>query len=143
MVVGSESESYRTLRYLVERLPAMIASARLSIKTQPIGTDDELSCLSQAPDVEASASRELKIAGPDVLATARGTSAVGSGSAVTAAAPPFRTEGGWSPVMGTRTNDARHTLKQSAEASRWQHLEADREQTLDKRPCELSTVSGQ
>ena len=67
MAVGSESESYRTLRYLVERLPAMIASAWLSIKTQPIGTDDELSCLSQAPDVEASARRELKIAGPDVL----------------------------------------------------------------------------
>jgi hypothetical protein len=45
----------------------MMASAWLSIKTQPIGTDDELSCLSQAPDVEASARRELKIAGPDVL----------------------------------------------------------------------------
>jgi hypothetical protein len=25
MVVGAQSESYRTLRYLVERLPAMIA----------------------------------------------------------------------------------------------------------------------
>ena len=30
MVVGSESESYRTLRYLVERLPAMIAPAWLA-----------------------------------------------------------------------------------------------------------------
>jgi len=27
MVIGAESESYRTLRYLVERLPAMIAPA--------------------------------------------------------------------------------------------------------------------
>ena len=67
MVVGSESESYRTLRYLVERLPAMIAPAWLSTKTQPIGIDDVLSYLAQTPDVEASAGRELQIGGPDVL----------------------------------------------------------------------------
>jgi uncharacterized protein YbjT (DUF2867 family) len=67
MIVGSESESYRTLRYLVERLPAMIAPAWLSTKTQPIGIDDVLSYLTQAPHVEASAGRELQIGGPDVL----------------------------------------------------------------------------
>jgi uncharacterized protein YbjT (DUF2867 family) len=67
MIVGSGSESYRTLRYLVERLPAMIAPAWLSTKTQPIGIDDVLSYLSQAPQVEASAGRELQIGGPDVL----------------------------------------------------------------------------
>jgi uncharacterized protein YbjT (DUF2867 family) len=67
MIVGSESESYRTLRYLVERLPAMLAPAWLSTKTQPIGIDDVLSYLSQAPHVEASAGRELQIGGPDVL----------------------------------------------------------------------------
>jgi uncharacterized protein YbjT (DUF2867 family) len=67
MVVGSESESYRTLRYLVERLPAMIAPAWLGTKTQPIGIDDVLSYLSQAPGVEASVGRELQIGGPDVL----------------------------------------------------------------------------
>lgn len=67
MVVGSESESYRTLRYLVQRLPAMIAPAWLAIKTQPIGIDDVLSYLSQAPEVAASAGRELQIGGPDVL----------------------------------------------------------------------------
>jgi len=67
MVVGSGSESYRTLRYLVERLPAMIAPAWLSTKTQPIGIDDVLSYLSQAPGVEASVGRELQIGGPDVL----------------------------------------------------------------------------
>ena len=49
MVVGSESESYRTLRYLVERLPAMIAPAWLATRTQPIGIDDVLSYLSRAP----------------------------------------------------------------------------------------------
>ena len=43
MVVGSGSESYRTLRYLVERLPVMIAPAWLSTETQPIGLEDVLS----------------------------------------------------------------------------------------------------
>ncbi len=67
MVVGSQSESYRTLRYLVERLPVMIAPAWLATRTQPIGIDDVLSYLSQAPHVEASSGRELQIGGPDVL----------------------------------------------------------------------------
>jgi uncharacterized protein YbjT (DUF2867 family) len=67
MVVGSNSESYRTLRYLVERLPAMIAPAWLNTRTQPIGIEDVLSYLSQAPAVAASAGRELQIGGPDVL----------------------------------------------------------------------------
>ena len=67
MVVGAGSESYRTLRYLVERLPAMIAPAWLSTKTQPIAVDDVLSYMEQAPLVPASAGREIQIGGPDIL----------------------------------------------------------------------------
>jgi uncharacterized protein YbjT (DUF2867 family) len=67
MVVGARSESYRTLRYLVERLPAMIAPAWLKTQTQPIGIDDVISYLEQAPAVGASAAREIQIGGPDVL----------------------------------------------------------------------------
>jgi uncharacterized protein YbjT (DUF2867 family) len=67
MVVGSESESYRTLRSLVERLPAMIAPAWLKTPTQPIGADDVVAYLAEAPGVEASAGREVQIGGPDVL----------------------------------------------------------------------------
>ena len=67
MVVGAGSESYRTLRYLVERLPAMIAPAWLSTKTQPIAVDDVLSYMEQAPGVPESAGREIQIGGPDVL----------------------------------------------------------------------------
>ena len=70
MVVGSQSESYRTLRYLVERLPVMIAPSWLSTLTQPIGLDDVLAYLAQAPLVEASAGREVQIGGPDVLSYA-------------------------------------------------------------------------
>ncbi len=67
MVVGPESESYRTLRYLVQRLPAMIAPAWLQNSTQPIAIDDALSYLIEALSVEESAAREIQIGGPDVL----------------------------------------------------------------------------
>ncbi len=67
MVVGAESESYRTLRYLVERLPVMIAPAWLRTKTQPIGIDDVIEYLRQAPSVPESSGREVQIGGPDIL----------------------------------------------------------------------------
>jgi uncharacterized protein YbjT (DUF2867 family) len=67
MVVGPESESYRTLRYLVQRLPAMIAPAWLQNPTQPIAVADTLSYLVNALDVDACVDREVQIGGPDVL----------------------------------------------------------------------------
>jgi uncharacterized protein YbjT (DUF2867 family) len=67
MVVGSEGESFKTLRYLVERLPAMIAPRWLSTRTQPIGVDDAVSYLAEAPDLAESAGRQVQIGGPDVL----------------------------------------------------------------------------
>ena len=67
MVVGAQSESYRTLRYLVERLPAMIAPAWLKNATQPIAIDDTLSYLVQAPSIAGSTGKEIQIGGPDVL----------------------------------------------------------------------------
>jgi uncharacterized protein YbjT (DUF2867 family) len=68
MVVGPQSESYRTLRYLVQRLPAMIAPAWLKNATQPIAIDDTLSYLVDSLTVHGSAGREIQIGGPDVLA---------------------------------------------------------------------------
>ena len=67
MVVGAGSESYRTLRYLVARLPVMIAPSWLRKPTQPIGIDDVLDYFEAAPRVEAAAGREVEIGGPDVL----------------------------------------------------------------------------
>ncbi len=68
MVVGARSEGYRTLRHLVQRLPAMIAPAWLKTPTQPIGIDDAIAYLAAAPDVPESTAREVQIGGPDVLA---------------------------------------------------------------------------
>jgi uncharacterized protein YbjT (DUF2867 family) len=67
MVVGAQSESYRTLRYLVERLPAMIAPAWLKNETQPIAINDTLRYLTEALSNESSVGREIQIGGPDVL----------------------------------------------------------------------------
>jgi uncharacterized protein YbjT (DUF2867 family) len=67
MVVGAQSESYRTLRYLVKRLPVMIAPSWLKIVTQPIAIDDVVEYLRRAPEVPESLGREVQIGGPDVL----------------------------------------------------------------------------
>jgi uncharacterized protein YbjT (DUF2867 family) len=67
MVIGEGSESYRTVRYLVERLPAMIAPAWLRNRTQPIAIQDVLEYLVQAADRPEAAGREIQIGGPDVL----------------------------------------------------------------------------
>jgi uncharacterized protein YbjT (DUF2867 family) len=71
MVVGPQSESYRTLRYLVQRLPAMIAPAWLQNPTQPIAIADTLSYLVKSLEVERSAGRDVQIGGPDVLTYAQ------------------------------------------------------------------------
>ncbi|MGA9856524.1 MAG: NmrA family NAD(P)-binding protein [Solirubrobacteraceae bacterium] len=70
MVVGSQSESYRTLRYLVQRLPAMIGPAWLQNETQPIAIDDTIAYLAAALAIEQTAGREIQIGGRDVLSYA-------------------------------------------------------------------------
>ncbi|HEY6550630.1 MAG TPA: NAD(P)H-binding protein [Solirubrobacterales bacterium] len=67
MVVGVGSESFRTLRYLVGRLPVMITPSWLRTLTQPIGVDATIEFLRRAPEVAESAGREVQIGGPQVL----------------------------------------------------------------------------
>ena len=67
MVIGAGSESYRTVRYLVERLPAMIAPAWLRNRTQPIAIEDVLEYLVRAADRAETSGGEVQIGGPDVL----------------------------------------------------------------------------
>lgn len=68
MVVGADSESYRTLHHLVRRLPVMIAPSWLRTATQPIAIDDVVEYLRRAPEVAESEAREVQIGGPDILA---------------------------------------------------------------------------
>jgi uncharacterized protein YbjT (DUF2867 family) len=66
MVVGAGSASYRTLRSLVERLPAMIAPAWLFNRTQPIAIDDVIEYLVRAGRLGGGA-HEIQIGGRDVM----------------------------------------------------------------------------
>jgi uncharacterized protein YbjT (DUF2867 family) len=67
MVVGAGSESYRTLRSLVERLPVMLAPSWLSTPTQAIAVEDVLRYLIAAPRIPQTRSREIQIGSAEVL----------------------------------------------------------------------------
>lgn len=66
IVIGSGSESLRTIAYLVKRLPAMVTPSWTDTRTQPIAARDVVAYLAAAPKVSASAGREIEIGGPDV-----------------------------------------------------------------------------
>ncbi len=67
MVVGAGSESYRTLRSLVERLPVMLAPSWLTTPTQAIAIDDVLRYLIDCRRLPETRSREIQIGSPEVL----------------------------------------------------------------------------
>ena len=65
-VIGAGSESFRTVYYLVKRLPAMVTPRWVGTKTQPIAVADVIEYLAAAPSVTQSRGREIEIGGPDV-----------------------------------------------------------------------------
>jgi uncharacterized protein YbjT (DUF2867 family) len=67
MVVGADSESYKTLRHLVARLPVMVAPRWLRTRSQAIGIDDVVDYLAAAAGSDEALGREIQIGAPDVL----------------------------------------------------------------------------
>src|SRR3954470_9658561 len=67
MVVGSGSESFRTLYHLVKRLPVMVAPAWVRNRTQPIGIGDVLDYLGAVPRIAEARGREIQVGGADVM----------------------------------------------------------------------------
>jgi len=65
-VVGSGSESFRTVFYLVRRLPVMITPRWVATRTQPVAIDDVVTYLAAASDLSLPVDREIQIGGPDV-----------------------------------------------------------------------------
>ena len=65
-VIGAGSESFRTMLYLVRRLPVMVTPRWVSSRTQPIAVADVVEYLARAPAIEEAAGREVQIGGPDV-----------------------------------------------------------------------------
>jgi uncharacterized protein YbjT (DUF2867 family) len=67
LVVGAGSESFRTLRALVERLPVMLAPAWLKTPTQAIAIADVLRYLIEAAERPETRGREIQIGSAEIL----------------------------------------------------------------------------
>lgn len=65
-VIGAGSESFRTVFYLVKRLPLMVTPRWVGTRTQPIGIADVVRYLADTPTVEGARGRDIEIGGPDV-----------------------------------------------------------------------------
>jgi uncharacterized protein YbjT (DUF2867 family) len=65
-VIGAGSESFRTVFYLVRRLPVMITPRWVRTRTQPIAAADAIAYLAAAADLGLPVDREVQIGGPDV-----------------------------------------------------------------------------
>jgi len=65
-VIGAGSESFRTVLYLVRRLPVMVTPRWVETRTQPVAVADAITYLAAAADLNAPLEREIEIGGPDV-----------------------------------------------------------------------------
>ncbi|MFE6858093.1 SDR family oxidoreductase [Nocardia sp. NPDC057668] len=67
VIIGSGSASFEMLRYLSERLPAMITPRWVRNRIQPIAIRDVLYYLTHAATLPPEVNRSFDIGGPDVL----------------------------------------------------------------------------
>lgn len=67
IIIGSGSASFEMLRYLTERLPAMVTPRWVHNRIQPIAVRDVLHYLTHAVSLPPDVNRGFDIGGPDVL----------------------------------------------------------------------------
>ena len=67
VIIGSGSASFEMLRYLTERLPAMVTPKWVETRIQPIAVHDVLRYLAGCAALPPDVSRRFDIGGPDVL----------------------------------------------------------------------------
>jgi hypothetical protein len=67
VIIGSGSASFEMLRYLTERLPAMVTPRWVRTRTQPIAIRDVLRYLVLAAGLPPEVNRTFEIGGPEVL----------------------------------------------------------------------------
>lgn len=67
VIIGDGSASFQMLRYLTQRLPAMVAPRWLNNRIQPIAIDDVLRYLVGAALLPPEVNRTFDIGGPEVL----------------------------------------------------------------------------
>ncbi len=71
VIIGSGSASFEMLRYLTERLPAMVTPMWVDTRIQPIAVRDVLRYLVGAAALPAEVSRRFDLGGPDILSYAQ------------------------------------------------------------------------
>ena len=71
VIIGSGSAPFEMLRYLTERLPAMVTPKWVDTRIQPIAVRDVLRYLAGSAALPADVSRRFDIGGPDVLTYAQ------------------------------------------------------------------------
>ncbi len=71
VIIGSGSASFEMLRYLTERLPAMVTPMWVDTRIQPIAVRDVLRYLVGAAALPAEVNRHFDIGGPDILTYAQ------------------------------------------------------------------------
>jgi uncharacterized protein YbjT (DUF2867 family) len=67
VIIGSGSASFEMLRYLTERLPAMVTPSWVSTRTQPIAVRDVLRLLVGCARLPDDVNRTFDIGGPDIV----------------------------------------------------------------------------
>ncbi|MCF3964582.1 SDR family oxidoreductase [Streptomyces fuscigenes] len=67
VIIGSGSASFEMLRYLTERLPAMVTPSWIRTRIQPVAVRDVLRYLVGAATLPADVSRAFDIGGPDIV----------------------------------------------------------------------------
>ncbi|MFL6179048.1 MAG: SDR family oxidoreductase [Actinomycetes bacterium] len=67
VILGSGSASFEMLRYLTERLPAMVTPRWVGNRVQPIAIRDVLRYLVESASLPSDVNRAFDIGGPDVL----------------------------------------------------------------------------
>lgn len=67
IILGSGSASFEILRYLVERLPAMVTPRWVSTRCQPISVVDVLAYLTDCLEAPDTIDKDIEIGGPTIL----------------------------------------------------------------------------
>jgi len=67
MIVGAGSASFEIMRYLVDRLPAMVTPRWVRTKSQPIAVSNVIGYLIESLENVKTANRVFDIGGPDIL----------------------------------------------------------------------------
>lgn len=67
VIIGSGSASFEMLRYLTERLPAMVTPSWIGTRIQPVAVRDVLRYLVGSARLPADVNRSFDIGGPDIL----------------------------------------------------------------------------